>query len=156
MVTENKPVIPVLVRFIIERYVDRSPEVTSPDMAHKIVLESAQHFIDNRPDESLVAFADYFDIVASSAYDRYADDEEHLADESGRDGTGEPTDLGDEDRYSVELIIVARYKVHARTKIEAKARTFALIDDLISDVHGDSIEEYATNLSCSDIHNNKR
>lgn len=145
MVSHKEQQIPVLVRFIIDRYED-GPK-GKLDEVRKVVLDYATEITTNPPEESIVTLAQYFDLVKVHAEDRYEEDEEHLADESGRDGSGEETDFGYEDRYCVELTYIARFVVNARTEAEAHERVFAMINERCEDSIDESIEHYATNLN---------
>lgn len=134
-------------RFVIERYEDRCPQMPDIDTARKAVVDWTGKLIQQArqsKEQTVVSMSDYFDIVAVSAYDRYAEDED--------DGE----DYGDEDRWSVEMVCVARYTVESTEgEKKAMASLSEYLGELCEDVAGDTVEEFATNLSFTDIHNNR-
>lgn len=160
MVSSNKPRFPVFVAIYIERYVDRCADISSPQDAIKAVVPHADGLISNRPEDSLAYFADYFDIVQVDAYDRYEDDEKGLTEQGFPTGSpGFPSrmvgfgeDLGDEDRYCVELKIIARFDRDADSREEAVMSVMKFIDEKVwPDCQEGSIEEYATNFAVKTI-----
>ena len=149
MVAYKERKISVLVRFTIERYEDGPKGMV--EEVRKGVVKYAYSIVDNPPAESIATLAQYFDLVGVVASDRYEEDEEHLADEAGRDGTGEEADLGEEDRYCVELTFIARFVVKAKDAKEASEKVFKMIEQRCEDTVDDSIEHYATNLNASPV-----
>lgn len=130
MVSHKEQQIPVLVRFIIDRYED-GPK-GKLDEVRKVVLDYATEITTNPPEESIVTLAQYFDLVKVHAEDRYEEDGD---------------DEGEEDRYCVELTYIARFVVNARTEAEAHERVFAMINERCEDSIDESIEHYSTNLN---------
>jgi hypothetical protein len=131
---------PIIVAFRIERYEDGKPGKEECERVRNAVLEYAKEIVANAPEDSLVTHADYFDLCGSMVYDRYSDDEDRHSE-----------NYGEEDRWCVDMHFVARFRIKGPDCIQARAKFWEWLNDLIADSIDDSIENYATNFNGNEL-----